>query len=399
MSWFYRTVLRPFLFSAESEQVHEQTLEALRWIATRPVLSELLSDFFHAPRLPVSLFGLEFPNPLGLAAGMDKRGSALPAWQHLGFGFTEIGGITWHPQPGNDRPRMFRAVEDGALINRMGFNNPGAEATARMLQEWKARGLWPRHPVGINLGKSKITPNEEAAEDYRASFRALRDHGDFFVINVSSPNTPNLRKLQDREALDLILAALQEENGRGPGPARPLLVKIAPDLDLEAIDDLLALAAPRQLAGIVAANTTLQRPSTQDEGLQRIYREPGGLSGRPLRERSTAIIRHIYRQTAGTLPIIGVGGVFNAADAWEKIAAGASLVQAYTGLVFEGPSLARDVVEGLIARLGRTGLNSLQEAVGCESRPVPPPERREAEAGGPGVLSAELRPGNICSSS
>ena len=387
MSWFYRAVVRPALFARESEEIHNLTLRALEQISRREVLCEALEAAFGAPGLPVEVFGLRFPNPVGLAAGMDKHAAAVPAWEALGFGFSELGGVTWHVQPGNPSPRMFRAVADGALVNRMGFNNPGAEALALKLEQWRASGRWPKHPVGINLGKSKITPLDRAAEDYANSFRALRPYADFFVVNVSSPNTPNLRQLQDKAALDEILAAVQEVNAKCSASgvqgsvnsslddlrtthhairATPLLVKVAPDLSFDALDEILALAGPRRLAGIVATNTTLARPATNDPRLQRVYAEAGGLSGRPLRQRSTEVIRHLYRQTKGALPIIGVGGIFDAADTWEKITAGASLVQAYSGLVYEGPSLAKDIVRGLLERMRERGMRTLIEAVGEE---------------------------------
>jgi dihydroorotate dehydrogenase len=304
---------------------------------------------------------------------MDKEALAVPAWAALGFGFSELGGVTWHAQPGNPPPRLFRARADEALINRMGFNNPGAETMAARLAQWRAAGLWPNHPVGINLGKSKITPLSEAAGDYARSFRALWQQADFFVVNVSSPNTPNLRQLQDKAALDEILAALQEVNGelakRSPDPQslKPLLVKIAPDLSFEALDEILELAGPRKIAGLVATNTTIARPGSSRPDLRRVYAEAGGLSGRPLAARSTEVIRHLFRQTRGSLPIIGVGGIFNAADAWEKITAGASLVQIYTGLVYEGPGLAREIVAGLRARLAAEGLRELRDAVGSRA--------------------------------
>ncbi len=368
MNGLYRTLLRPLLFAQDSESIHDRTLGGLGFVARRPLLTEALSAFFTAPPLPVDLFGLRFPNPVGLAAGMDKRAAAVPVWAALGFGFSELGGVTLHEQPGNPAPRMFRAVADQALVNRMGFNNPGAEALAQTLAAWKQSGLWPSHPVGMNLGKSKLTPLEAAASDYVGSFKLLRDHLDFFVVNVSSPNTPNLRQLQDKSALDEILAALQAENSalRAPhsAPPRPILVKIAPDLSFEAIDEILELAGPRNLAGIVATNTTIARPETSDASAQRAFAETGGLSGKPLRVRSTECIRHIYRQSAGRLPIIGVGGIFNADDAWEKITAGASLVQIYTGLVYEGPGVVREIVDGLRAKLIEVGLRSIGEAVG-----------------------------------
>jgi dihydroorotate dehydrogenase len=282
---------------------------------------------------------------------MDKHAEAVPAWAALGFGFSELGGVTWHAQPGNPEPRIFRAIADDAIVNRMGFNNHGASALADKLQAWRARGRWPAHPVGINLGKSKITPLENAAEDYANSFLALRDLADFFVVNVSSPNTPNLRQLQDKAALDEILVAIQKLNqsqksASGDRIRRPILVKVAPDLSFEALDEILELAGPRQIAGIVATNTTITRPEGVDECARSVYAEAGGLSGRPLRARSTEVVRHLFRQTRGKLPIIGVGGIFNACDAWEKITAGASLVQIYTGFVYEGPGLVKNVVDG-----------------------------------------------------
>lgn len=353
----------------------------MRWLscASRSEFAcDAMRSFLAAPGLPIDLFGLRFPNPVGLAAGMDKNAEAVPAWSAMGFGFSELGAATWHAQPGNPAPRLFRAIPDEAIINRMGFNNSGAEAIAEKLAAWRALGRWPDHPVGMNLGKSKITPLENAAEDYASSFRALRPHLDFFVVNVSSPNTPNLRQLQDKAALDEIFAALQEINQRPTTGAsagsklrtanpKPILVKVAPDLSFDALDEILELAGPRQIAGVVATNTTLARPESNDPDLRRIYGEAGGLSGKPLRARSTEVIRHLYRQTRGQLPVIGVGGIFSGADAWEKIAAGASLIQIYTGLVYEGPTLAKNIVAALLNRLEAEGLNHLSQAIGCEA--------------------------------
>ncbi|HYT60231.1 MAG TPA: quinone-dependent dihydroorotate dehydrogenase [Haliangiales bacterium] len=386
MSWLYRNFVRPALFTLDSEEIHNRTLRLLGWAGRRPVLRDALASFCGAPQLPIELCGLHFLNPVGLAAGMDKQAEAVPVWEALGFGFVELGGVTWQSQPGNPAPRLFRAVAEGALVNRMGFNNPGAETIAATLAAWRAAGQWPQHPVGINLGKSKTTPLEKAAEDYANSFRVLWPQADFFVVNVSSPNTPNLRQLQDKAALDEILAALQEVNGElsgvgGPWSAataaghgarssgkqqsmKPILVKVAPDLSFEALDEILELAGPRQIAGLVATNTTTARPDASDAELKRVYGEAGGLSGRPLRARSTEIIRHLWRQTKGSLPIIGVGGIFNADDAWEKITAGASLVQLYTGLVYEGPGIAKAIVAGLRQRMNERGFSSLKEVVG-----------------------------------
>ncbi|MGD1087384.1 MAG: quinone-dependent dihydroorotate dehydrogenase [Verrucomicrobiota bacterium] len=362
MGWPYRKLVRPILFAQDAEHTHDLTLKILGRASQSKFACATLNAFFAAPELPVEIFGLEFQNPVGLAAGMDKFAVAVPIWEKLGFGFSELGGVTWHAQDGNPPPRMFRAVADEAIVNRMGFNNAGAEAVAQKLAEWKKSGRWPNHPVGINLGKSKITPMGKSAEDYANSFRVLRELADFFVVNVSSPNTPDLRQLQDKAALDEILAAIQEQNRTQN--SKPMLVKVAPDLSFEALDEILELVGPRQIAGMVATNTTIARPQRGDSKLERIYSETGGLSGKPLRARSTEIIRHLFKQTRGQLPIIGVGGIFNADDAWEKITAGANLVQIYTGLVFEGPDITRKIVAGLIQRIKARGIRSLKEIVG-----------------------------------
>jgi len=358
--------MRPVLFAQDAEKIHDRTLRLLAAVSRNNFLLNFTSALCGAPELPVELFGLRFPNPVGLAAGMDKWAQAVPAWRALGFGFSELGGVTWQAQPGNAAPRLFRALADEAIVNSMGFNNPGAAAFAEALAEWKREDRWPSHPVGVNLGKSKVTPLENAAEDYANSFRILRPYMDFCVVNVSSPNTPNLRQLQDKSALDEILAALQQNNS-GPKPT-PILVKVAPDLSFQALDEILELAGPRHLAGIVATNTTITRPETGDARLRQIYARPGGLSGRPLRQRSTEVIRHLHRQSRGAWPIIGVGGIFDAADAWEKITAGASLVQIYTSLIYRGPGVVKEIVTGLQERLRQNGFQRLEQAVGTANQ-------------------------------
>jgi dihydroorotate dehydrogenase len=342
-------------------------MRALAWTSRHALPTRLLQTACGAPALPISVFGLTFPNPIGLAAGMDKHAEALPAWAALGFGFTELGAVTWHPQPGNPTPRVFRAIPEQAIVNRMGFNNPGAEVVARTLARWRASGRWPAHPVGMNIGKSKITPLDQAPEDYARSFQVLRDFLDFVVINVSSPNTPNLRQLQDREALGHIFSALAETATSQPGKKPPILVKVAPDLTFEALDEIVALVEERHIAGLVATNTTITRPITTNPAVQRVYNETGGLSGKPLRQRSTEVIRHLYRQTKGRIPIIGVGGIFNVEDAWEKIAAGASLLQVYTGFVYEGPQINRLLVSGLDKKLKLLNFSNLKSAIGCDA--------------------------------
>jgi dihydroorotate dehydrogenase len=337
-----------------------------RWIDKRLQISWCLQD----QRLESELWGIRFPNPLGLAAGFDKDGIGTRVWGHLGFGFAELGTVTWHPQPGNPKPRLFRLPADQAALNRMGFNNQGAVALAARLQTFQdslsqePASALSAVPLGINLGKSKITPLDEAAQDYLQSFRLLQNLGDYFVVNVSSPNTPGLRSLQSAGPLGEILSALQAENqGR-----KPLLVKIAPDLDWEAIATVLELADDHNLAGIIATNTTIRRDGLNTQVLpvtgNPITEEAGGISGAPLRQRATDVIRFIYQETAGKLPIIGVGGIFTAADAWDKITAGASLLQVYTGWIYEGPLMPKRVMAGLLQRLEEQGMKSIVEAIG-----------------------------------
>lgn len=375
----YRSGLRPILFSGlkvDPEWAHHQTLHLLSWMDRnqfKPPLSglkmQLESSFcLRDTRLQQSLWGLNFPNPLGLAAGFDKDGVAAGIWGSLGFGFTELGTVTFHPQSGNPRPRLFRLLADQAVLNRMGFNNQGAAALAARLKQRKLISAGQKSvsiiPVGINLGKSKITPLEEAATDYLESFRLLQDWGDYFVVNVSSPNTPGLRLLQDAAQLRTILDSLQQENQA----QKPLLVKIAPDLEEKAILDILELAQTYQLAGVIATNTTICRDHLQTQLIAKtgksITEEAGGISGKPLQKRSTEVIRLIWQNTQGQLPIIGVGGIFTAEDAWEKITAGASLIQIYTGWVYEGPWMIQRILKGILHKLEERGFNSISEAVG-----------------------------------
>ena len=329
---------RPYLFrigGGDAEAAHEWTLRRLAAVSRRPALLAALRRRY-AIRAPRTVFGVEFPNPVGLAAGLDKDGVALPAWAALGFGFVEVGTVTWHPQPGNERPRLFRLPESEALINRMGFNNAGAAALAARLG---ALGPLPV-PLGISLGKSRVTPLADAVEDYAASYRALRDHGDYFAVNVSSPNTPGLRRLQDRGLLDALLEALVGD--------KPVLVKIAPDLTDHAVGELLQVCADRGAAGLIATNTTLAR-----DGLAPADRplagEAGGLSGRPLSERARQVVAFVHRQTGGVLPVIGVGGITSPDDAARLQDAGASLVQLYTGFIYHGPALVRAAARRLAA--------------------------------------------------
>lgn len=373
----YKVGIRPLLFTglkSDPEWLHQQTMRALSWLerlGDRSVAVWLQARLQQSlcvndVRLTQKLWGISFPNPVGLAAGFDKDGVAASVWSSLGFGFAELGTVTLHAQLGNPRPRLFRLPLDQAALNRMGFNNCGAAAMAARLADSLSTGN-QLIPIGINLGKSKITPLDEAAVDYLGSFRLLKDWGDYFVVNVSSPNTPGLRSLQDAAALTGILDALQQEN-QGQ---KPIFVKIAPDLEWEAIAEILAISRTQQLAGIIATNTTIQRDSLKTKLVsttgKSVYEEAGGVSGAPLRDRATEVIRFIWQQTQGQLPVIGVGGIFTAEDAWEKITAGASLVQVYTGWIYEGPLMVRRVADGLLRQLEKQGLNSISEAVGLES--------------------------------
>jgi len=327
----YGALARPLLFRLPAETAHEVSISLLSWAAC------LFGRHVPAPRgKPVDVCGLRFPNAVGLAAGMDKNAAALPAWPMMGFGFVEIGTVTAQPQPGNPKPRVFRLPKQRALINRLGFNNEGAEAVARRLQHWKSSGRWPRVPVGINLGKSRVTPLENAAGDYAQSFRLLRDHGDYFAVNVSSPNTPGLRDLQQSAQLRAILRALHAENRA----RKPILVKISPDLAPAQLADLVVCGEEEGIAGWIATNTTTDHasvPPAQDT--------EGGLSGPPLREKSGRILRELAALTSR--PVIGVGGVSDTASARAKTEAGAGLVQLYTGLVYGGPGLPRAIAAGL----------------------------------------------------
>jgi dihydroorotate dehydrogenase len=350
MGWLYQHAIKPVLFRTDPESAHELAVHSLALLGRVRPLCALLERLHRLPpatHRPVACLGLQFPNAVGLAAGFDKNGFAWPAAAALGFGHVEIGTVTLHAQPGNPKPRAFRYPAEEAVINRMGFNNHGAAALAARLARLPGPGR-RRIPLGINLGKSKVAPLEQATEDYLGSFRLLADHADYLVVNVSSPNTPGLRELQDAAWLRPLLAALVAGNrarvaaGR---PRRPLLLKIAPDLGYPQIDAVLGVIDELKLDGLIATNTTLTRP-----GAFAGVTEAGGLSGRPLRHRSTEIINYVARATGGRLPIIGVGGIMDEASAGEKLDAGATLVQLYTGLIYRGPGFARDVAHALAQR-------------------------------------------------
>ncbi|MBI2888704.1 MAG: quinone-dependent dihydroorotate dehydrogenase [Candidatus Liptonbacteria bacterium] len=350
---FYESIVRPLLFALsrrDPEVAHGWALAALRMLGKCLFCRRLCAAYYGVrdSRLGHRAFGVDFPNPVGLAAGFDKDGEALKGLEALGFGFIELGTVTRHAQPGNPRPRMFRLAEDKALINRMGFNNEGADAVAARLKKEGKLSI----PLGVSIGKSKITPLKEAAEDYAYSFRALYPYGDYFAVNVSSPNTPGLRALQEAEQLDRILAQLVKERealqaGLKTAP-KPILVKIAPDLSFEAIDAVLKVCAARGVAGIIAVNTTLSREGAQSGNAT----EAGGLSGKPLFQKALEIVRHI-RARAPEFAIIAGGGIFTAEDAFAMLGAGADLLQVYTGFIYRGPGLAREINRGLLRLIAR----------------------------------------------
>lgn len=338
-------LVKPLFFKLDPERAHHFVVQRLQWFYDHfPLGKLLLRRWFdvHVKGLETEVFGLKFKNPIGLAAGFDKNGEYIEALSTLGFGFIEVGTVTPMPQPGNCKPRMFRLVEDQAIINRMGFNNKGVDILAARLRQLKAE-----NPViiGGNIGKNKQTPNEEAVSDYLKCFEKLHEVVDYFVVNVSSPNTPGLRELQEKEPLKRILNALQERN-LANSVVRPILLKIAPDLTNEQLNDIVDIVAETGISGVIATNTTIDR-----EGLKandRLKNEAGGVSGKPLTNRSTEVIKYLSERSGSAFPIIGVGGISTPEDVREKMNAGASLVQVYTGFIYEGPDLVKKLCRGLL---------------------------------------------------
>ncbi len=343
----YKFLLKPFLFLLSPEKAHYFTLFMLRLTLSIPGLSALFRAQYRVqdPRLRRKVLGLTFENPVGLAAGFDKDGKYFRDMASLGFGFIELGTVTPKGQVGNPQPRLFRLPADEALINRMGFNNEGVEALVSRLQTQRPEGLI----IGGNIGKNKVTPNESATDDYVACFEALFPHVDYFVVNVSSPNTPNLRALQDKGPLTQLLSTLQDLNHQKSAP-KPILLKIAPDLTDGQLDDILEIVQETKIAGIIATNTTISRADLR-ESPQRIEAiGNGGLSGQPVKQRSTEVIRYLSKRSNGKFTIIGVGGIQTAADAIEKLEAGADLVQIYTGLIYEGPALVKNINKAILQK-------------------------------------------------
>ncbi len=352
----FEKLVRPALFRLDAETAHELGINALRYGLTTKIARKKAAEHYPATSLPIERFGLNFANPIGIAAGFDKNGIVVNQLAALGFGFVEVGTVTYKPQPGNPKPRLFRLPADEALINRLGFNNEGAEAVTRRLASLERECL-----LGVNIGKNKDVANADATQNYLASFELAHPVADYIAVNISSPNTPNLRELQRSENLDELLRSLQQRNSELG--KKPLLVKIAPDLTEAEIEAAVDICMRYEIAGIIATNTTISRECLRTAGVDALG--AGGLSGRPLSGRSTEVISTIYRYTNGALPIIGVGGIFTADDAFDKIAAGASLLQAYTGFIYRGPRFASDINAGLMKILTQKGFASLDEATGC----------------------------------
>lgn len=368
----YRWFGRPLLKFQDSEKAHLRSLRILRLLAGNPISRSVLRMIYSPKkRVAITVFGHEYTHPFGLAAGMDKNAMALRGWDAIGLGFTEIGGVTQQEQSGNERPRMFRADNSLALVNRMGFNNNGSKKIAMTLEKHHKRHGKSDIPLWVNIGKSKTTPLEQAHLDYQSTLSALWNYADVFVVNVSSPNTPNLRELQKDDGLIRILEACHSANLHLAGNEehlKPVLIKVAPDLTDEQLKHMVVTARAHHAAGIVVSNTTLERPTPSGVKEASVFAQQGGLSGKPLFTRSTEMIRIVHEMTSGDWPIIGVGGVFSADDAWQKITAGACLVQAYSAFVFEGPSIVKTVVSGIDQRLKDSSFKNLEEAVGSATK-------------------------------
>lgn len=340
----YKLFIRPLLFLLPAEKAHHFTFSLVLLLHKIPGIAALNSALFSVsdPRLKRNLFGLEFPNPIGLAAGFDKDAKLYRELSNYGFGFIEIGTLTPKGQTGNPAPRLFRLRADEALINRMGFNNGGVDEAITRLKADRGNLI-----VGGNIGKNKVTPNEEATNDYLQCFETLFPYVDYFVVNVSSPNTPNLRALQEREPLTQLLNALQNVNNQKE-KRKPILLKIAPDLTNEQLDDIVGIVQDSKIDGLIATNTTIDRRGLNEPESSLNNMGAGGLSGKPVRERSTEVIRYLHNKSKGTIPIIGVGGVYTAKDAIEKLKAGASLLQVYTGFIYEGPAMVKKINKGIL---------------------------------------------------
>ena len=361
----YSLFARPLLRFTDSERAHSLAMRSLASFGQSRVGQRALSAIYHAPELPIHVFGRLFHHPLGLAAGFDKGAEALSAWPALGFSWIEYGGITRFPQEGNPKPRMFRAHSERALVNRMGFNNPGAAAVRDRLIDRRASGMWPKVPVAANIGRSRKTPNESAPSDYSSTLEMLWNQADMFVLNVSSPNTPGLRELQEVDHLSSILAECKMMSER-KGGGKPLLLKLSPDNSDDEIIASAQMAMRMNIDGFVATNTTLHRPVPKNAASRSVFAESGGLSGRPLQARSNEVIRLLYEEAGSAVPIVGGGGIDSVDTAWQAVASGASLLQLYSALVFNGPSVVSGIVKGLGRKVKENGFLGIEEAIGLD---------------------------------
>lgn len=344
------SLLRSFLFLFDAEKVHYFTTALLRFTLKIPFTKAIFRNMYciEDKALERTVFGLKFPNPVGLAAGFDKNATMFNDLAYCGFGFIEIGTLTPKGQPGNDKPRLFRLKKDRAILNRMGFNNEGVETAIQHLKNRQHAKLI----IGGNIGKNKVTPNEEADNDYVLAFEALFPYVDYFVVNVSSPNTPNLRALQDKEPLKNLLSTLKAKNQTKQHP-KPILLKIAPDLTDEQLDDVVEIITETKTDGVIATNTTIDRGGLKTDKTEVEALGAGGISGKPLTKRSTEVIRYLHQKSKGTLPIIGVGGIHTAEDALEKLEVGATLVQVYTGFIYEGPGIVKKINQEILKKYGK----------------------------------------------
>jgi dihydroorotate dehydrogenase len=359
----WRLFGNPALRLIDSEKAHSISMKALKSIGETQSGQSLLNALYKSPEMPIEVFGKLFHHPLGLAAGFDKGAEALLSWSAMGFSWCEYGGVTRYPQKGNAKPRMFRANKHHALVNKMGLNNPGASEIRKRLSARKSANRWPKSPVAANIGRSKKVPNEHAADDYAATLELLWDHADMFVLNISSPNTPGLRDLQGQEYLESILNSCNSIRSM-KGDSKPILLKLSPDTNDDDIRSTVSFSQQMGIDGIVATNTTIKRPIPLSTQSRKAFSSDGGLSGRPLNSRALEVINLVYDETDGKLPIVGVGGIDSKDSAWEAIISGASLIQLYSALVFNGPTVVSSIVKGLKKRVSESGFSSISEAVG-----------------------------------
>ncbi len=363
MGLAWRMLANPTLKMIDSERAHSRTISLLSRLGERPTGQYFLNQIYRSPELPIEVFDMLFHHPLGLAAGFDKGAEALLSWPALGFSWSEYGGVTRYPQDGNPKPRMFRANKDRALVNNMGLNNPGASAVRDRLIARKAVNRWPKSPVAANIGRSLKVDNEHVSSDYSATLDILWDYADFFVLNISSPNTPGLRNLQEEDLLEGVLRSCIDIRGR-KHESKPILLKLSPDSSDEDTLETTRIAMGLGIDGFVATNTTVSRPVPLTTQSRKALAHDGGLSGRPLHDRAIELIELVYQESSGEVPIIGVGGIESTDTAWNAITSGASLLQLYSSMVFNGPSIVSNIVKGLVRKTNESGFSGIGEAVG-----------------------------------